>query len=92
MGMYDEYGEDFIQLKVGPCDMSKFRIGDEVLIDDGIYIAYEGAVVIQDGKLLSTSLNMFDKWGKLIEPTEFVENRNPVSRAIMDMMKNKDNK
>ena len=92
MGMYDEFGDNRIQLKIGPCDLSHYRIGMTVPVDDGIYIAYEGAVVVKDGKLVATDLKLFDKWGKLIEPGEYIENRNPVSRVLIDFFSKEDKK
>jgi len=86
VGVYDEY--EGIQLKIGDCNLDSFRIGDKVPIDDGIYIAYEGAAIVLDGVLITTDLKLFDKWGKMLDPTEFIENRNPVSRVIMEFIEN----
>ena len=64
MGMFDTYGD--IQLKVGPCKLLQYKIGDDVLIPDGVYHecndVYEQAVVILGGKLIA-NLDVYDTIG-----------------------------
>lgn len=47
MGMYDTYGERESQLKVGPCLLHHYKLGDTVLIDDGVYVSFERMIVIK---------------------------------------------
>lgn len=63
MGVYDEYGERHVQLKVGERSMKHFVIGDPVSIPDGVYIGWEGVVVISDGILIAEFSELTKKWG-----------------------------
>jgi hypothetical protein len=71
MGVYDNYAG--CQMKVGnPC-CKDFKIGDNVKIPNGVYIAYEGLVIIKDGKLDSVLEFMYDKWGGKIDSYKLME-------------------
>ena len=61
MGVYDIY--EGIQLKVGDVTMCTYRIGDKVNIEDGIYVGYEGMVVVKDGIFIAKYRYLTDKWG-----------------------------
>lgn len=74
MGVYDCYGKDGVQLKIGPCELKQYNEGDKVDITDGIYIANEGVVIIHDGKLLATYEILYDKYGGILEPKGVWEN------------------
>ena len=50
MGAYNSYAG--VQLKIGDVQGIEFEIGEDVNIEDGIYLGYEGAVVVFDGKLI----------------------------------------
>ena len=72
MGTYDTFGIGRIQLKANGLEfMNHYNIGDTVNIDDGIYLAREGIVVIQNSKLVATFNNernyMFSKWGDSLD-------------------------
>ncbi len=84
MGMYDTYGPDGFQLKVGPCLMVDYQIGDSVPIEDGVYIALEGVVVVIDGKLAATFNKATTKWGEELNISEIIndEKYHPVMRAL----------
>lgn len=84
MGKFDIYSG--IQLKVGDCDSRTFNIGDEVPIDDGVYLEYSGAVVVQEGKLKYFIEDVYDKWGNLINIKEAIEARNPIEKALASIM------
>lgn len=66
MGVYNEYGERYVQLKVGAdLELKHFKVGDKVDIRDGIYFAYEGVIAVYRGVLVCEfGLNqIYDKWG-----------------------------
>ena len=71
MGLYNTFWnknqQQDIQLKVGnDLCLRDFYIGDKVDILDGVYFAYEGIVIIQDGVYVACVHNTYDKWGNLI--------------------------
>lgn len=80
MGIYNTYNG--IQLKVGIVDMKYYKIGDKVDIPDGVYIGYEGVVVIEDGKLLETHEYLTDKWGNRIGVKDVISPNNPINKAL----------
>lgn len=80
MGVYDTYGN--IQLKVGPCGLNEYRIGNKVPIDDGIYIAYGGAIVVKDGKLVAEFQKVYDKWGHPLDMSSVLDCNNAVVQAL----------
>ena len=70
MGVYDQYGD--VQLKIGPCMMDQYKIGDKVPIKDGIYLEpgygtgrqkETRAVVVRDGIFQYIEKNVRNKWG-----------------------------
>lgn len=85
MGVYDMYGPQYIQLKVGPRLMQHYDVGDETFIPDGVYIAYEGIVVIICGRVAQTFDHALDKWGGLVNLEQVLDNRNLVVAAIAEM-------
>ncbi len=68
MGCYDTYGSEGIQLKAGECILKHHNIGDKVDLADGVYVAYEGLVVISSGKFVAELPPdaIFNKWGGMI--------------------------
>lgn len=93
MGCYDCYGdnrnaktgENFVQLKNGPCILHCYDIGDEVEIADGVYVGYEGVVVIHDKKVLRVDKVLIDKWGGSILPEDILDN--PLQKVVDEMVK-----
>lgn len=83
MGVYDCYGN--CQLKVGPCELDNYDVGDKVPISDGIYIDYGGAIVIKDGIFVAEFERLTDKYGGPIEIKEIVEERNPITHIVEAM-------
>jgi hypothetical protein len=71
MGMFDTYGH--VQLKVGPCELVNYEIGDNVSISDGLYIGYGGFVLIKNGKLLATEETVITSWGDKHTATSIIE-------------------
>ena len=88
MGIYDKYGD--VQLKVGECQLTQYNIGDETDIPDGIYVGYEGCVVIKKGKFIAQYKTMHNKWGGVIECNEVISNDNPVKKAIDEISKRRE--
>lgn len=80
MGVFDTYGDDFIQLKVGDTCLSHYKIGAKAIIPDGIYIANEGIVVVDGGFVVvaSAHIKIFDKRGWVVSCDDIVARRNPV--------------
>jgi len=74
MGMYDIYGKNGIQLKVGENLCQHFTVGDKVDILDGIYVGYEGAVVIKDGIFIAEFDHITDKYGGALENDKVFHN------------------
>lgn len=73
MGIYDIYGKEGAQLKVGPCVQHCYNVGDNVPLPDGVYLAWEGVVVVVEGKLAATFDHLWDKWGRIIFPHDALE-------------------
>jgi hypothetical protein len=82
MGVFDSYGKKGVQLKVGDPSLKSFKEGDEVDIADGIYLGYEGAVVIIDGKLAKVFSYLKDKWGGRIRIKDVLDPMNPIVHAL----------
>ena len=82
MGIYDSY-ED-VQLKVGDVGLACYKRGDPVDIADGVYIAPNGLVVIDQGKLVRVYAEheIWDKWGGRLDLKEIVGGNNPVNIGI----------
>lgn len=78
MGCYDTFGTIPVQLKAGECAMIHYELGDVVPIDDGVYLAYEGAVVIIKGKVAMVTKQVQDKWGGKINLAKVTNMNNPL--------------
>ena len=90
MGLYNTFGKEAVQLKVGKREMKHFHIGQSVIgmdIEDGIYLAYEGAVVIRDQVVQLVTDKVFTKWGDAINLKKLMDLGNPVTRVIKKMSK-----
>lgn len=78
MGVYNVYAG--VQLKVGEnLDLTEYKIGDEVPLKNGIYIGYEGIIIIRNKKLVECYNFMWDKWGEIIKLEEILDRRNPAN-------------
>ena len=82
MGTYNTYGDNGIQLKVGDLCLQHFEVGSKVDIEDGIYIAYEGIIVIKDGIFIAEFDQLIDKWGGILPLDEILDNENPVAKIV----------
>jgi len=90
MGLYDCYGN--CQLKIGPCELDVYDIGDKVSIPDGIYIDYGGLVVIKDGVFVAEFEDLTDKYGSSLDIKEIVEGQNPIAQVVKNMQLNQEEK
>lgn len=88
MGIYDTYGKRGVQLKLGDPCLNHFKEGDEVNIADGVYLGYEGAVVIIDGKLAKVFSYVKDKWGGKIKVKDIIDPINPITQAVASLANN----
>lgn len=89
MGCYDTFigKQGAVQLKCGPCDMRNYQIDDNVGSEyaDGLYVGYEGIVVIVDGRFVALfPSQLTDKWGGIIEINlnQELDARNPIRTAL----------
>lgn len=84
MGAYDTYGHTQAQIKMGPLEGTSYLIGADVPIPNGIYITYEGIVIIHNGKLLDVfgPNTLRTKWGDNIRPHDILDKYNPVCQVI----------
>jgi len=90
MGVFDSYGKQGVQLKIGDPSLDHFKEGDEVNIVDGIYLGYEGAVVVIDGKLAKVFSYLKDKWGGRIRIRDVLNPINPINQALASLANKKD--
>lgn len=83
MGTFDTYAG--VELKIGPCILSHYEIGDEVPIDDGIYYSpNDGFIAVNDGVLIMHTEFITDKWGGEILPDRLLNN-NPIISAVEEV-------
>jgi len=82
MGVYDEYGKQGIQLKVGPCCLAQYDIDDEVEIPDGVYAGRGGLVVIVDGVFVAEFEHLVTKWGDIVFMSSILDPHDGVLQAI----------
>jgi hypothetical protein len=62
MSLYDEY--DGVQMKIGERAMHQYQPGDAVDIEDGVYVGWEGVVVIHGGRLIRAFPTLRSKHGE----------------------------
>jgi hypothetical protein len=87
MGLFDTYGN--IQLKVGDLNCNHFKVGQKVNIPDGVYVAPEGVVVIQEGKLKAAieTDHVTSKWGDEIGLDVILAPHDYISQTIASIQK-----
>ena len=61
MGVYDTFGE--CQIKAGPCMLKEYVVGERVPLPDGVYVSYDGVVVVVRGVFVAEFPTLTDKWG-----------------------------
>jgi len=82
MGCFDTVGKEYIQLKCTECIMAHYEIGDKIPLSEGLYISYEGWLVVKNDKVLMTGTHIYDKWGNVLEPSKIMDINTPVARTI----------
>jgi len=87
MGVYDEYGKRGIQLKVGPCCLAQYDIGDEVEIPDGVYAGRGGLVVIVDGVFVAEFEHLTTKWSDVVSISSILNPHDSVLQATAGIAK-----
>ena len=80
MGIYNTYGENGLQLKVGDLSLRHFDIGDKVDIEDGVYFEYGGVIVIKEGIFIAEYKGFFDKWGGWHETDEILDQHHWITK------------
>jgi len=87
MGLFDYFGEEGIQLKAGECQMFDYHVGEDVPLADGVYVAYEGLVVVKSGKLLMTFPEgfLYNKWGGELYEQGILDADNPIVQTIQNL-------
>lgn len=83
MGVYNTY--EGVQLKIGRCELKEYKLGDKVDIPDGIYVGYEGVVVIADKMLVAQYEKIFDKWGGVISCDSAINGHNQITKALENL-------
>ena len=87
MGCYDTYGKIGLQIKCGEALMNDYHVGDKTTLPDGIYIGYEGAIAVYNGKFVAETKFLTDKWGGQIQCRDIIGPRNPILKALEDLKK-----
>jgi len=84
MGLFNSYGELEIQLKIDKDSLTlkHYSIGEKVSLDDGIYIGFEGAIVIKDGVFIAEFDSLTDKWGNSLSCQEIIGPESPLLKAL----------
>jgi len=75
MGLFNTYGST--QLKVGDLYCRLFDVGDTVDVPDGVYVGWEGVVVIVDGVFAAEFEHLVSKWGDEIDPGTVLDEHTP---------------
>jgi len=70
---FDYYGEKKCQIKVGERDKLHYTPGNDIDIPDGIYVCYEGLIVIHNGIFVCEMDNLYTKWGDILDKYEILE-------------------
>lgn len=80
MGVFDTYGN--VQLKVGTPDSTGYKIGAKVNIPDGIYLHYEGVIVIHKGVFMAEFAQLFDNKGEAYDLNALCNSRNSIYQML----------
>ena len=73
MEISDTYGGCRIKTKLVEVYSDQYNVGDTVPLADGIYICYEGAIVVKGGIFIMETEDLFDKWGRSMFPDEILD-------------------
>ena len=78
MGVYDCYGK--VQIKMGNRVLKQYNIGDTADIPDGVYVGWEGVVVVKDGIFIAEFSEITTKWGEKLYPNSFLHEIYPCDK------------
>lgn len=81
MGVYDIVGGIQIKCTKNP-KMKTYGLGSEIDLPDGCYIGYEGFFLIRSKKVIFIGLDIFDKWGNLINKAEILDKNNEIAKQV----------
>lgn len=80
MSVYDFVGEQEVI-----SHFHHYNIGDEIDLQDGLYLTNEGWFVVEQGKVFITGHRAFTKWGDRVVCSELLEKYNPITKTLSDM-------
>ena len=86
MGTYDTYGDKGIQIKAGVCMMEHYVVGDSCDLEDGVYIGYEGVIIINEGVFVAEHTHIFTKYGDIVDCSSLMDQYNPVAQAVNEII------
>lgn len=79
--MYNIYGD--VQLKnAEELTLKEYKVGDKVDLPDGIYVGFEGIVVVVKGIFVEQFAFLIDKWGTEFNTYDLVESHHPLLKVI----------
>lgn len=79
--MYNIYGD--VQLKnADELTLKEYKVGDKVDLPDGIYVGFEGIVVVVKGVFVEQFAFLTDKWGTEFSAHDLVESHNPLLKVV----------
>jgi len=88
MGLSDFIGEKCLQIKCTPNPgLKHYDIGEQIPLEDGLYLTLEGWFVIQQKHILCEGMKVWDKWGNQLDCYDLIERNNPIFIAIEKMEK-----
>ena len=79
MGVYDYVakGDTILQIKCAENYLKCYQLGENINIPDGLYLAYEGAFVVDNGMITAIidEKDIYNKWGGKIDNLEEILDR-----------------
>jgi hypothetical protein len=79
MSIYDDYSG--VQIKIRAVGRS-FMVGMRVPLKDGVYLGYEGVVVIVGNIFVRKFLFLTSKWGDRFRVQKILDGYNPIAKAV----------
>ena len=88
MGVYAMVGKENLQIKSVDIDIyddnckSHYDVLDEIELNDGVHICYDGWFVVQNGIIHCSGTDAYDKWGGELNCREIISGENPINKAL----------
>lgn len=79
VSIYDDYAG--VQIKMRSTGKS-FLVGMRVPLKDGVYLGYEGVVVVINNMFAKKFLFLTSKWGHRFRVQKILDGYNPIAKAI----------